>query len=370
MYRLLQEDFIFVATSDMESWRKEQGWELKRVYPYEIKSEENIEAYQQTLTLAKTSDVIILGSAPETYLKERMLAKKGVITFRYSERVYKRGRWRMIAPRGLWIRAKTYFRYYPRKIYMLCASAYTSADLMLQGSYLGKCYKWGYFPETIHYNINELMERKARDKIKLLWCGRLITWKHPEIAILLASRLKNEGYNFVLHMIGTGEEENRLKALISEHTLEAYVELLGSRSPEQVRQLMEETNIFLFTSDYQEGWGAVLNEAMNSGCAVVASHAGGAVPYLIQAGKNGLIYKNGDFHQFYQKVIHLMKDRDLCYELGKRAYETIINEWNAQVAAKRLLLLIDDLQHKGVSDRFVSGPCSKAEIIWNNWYRD
>ena len=33
---------------------------------------------------------------------------------------------------------------------------------------------------------------------------------------------------------------------------------------------MEQADIYLFTSDRNEGWGAVANEAMNSACAMVA----------------------------------------------------------------------------------------------------
>lgn len=47
----------------------------------------------------------------------------------------------------------------------------------------------------------------------------------------------------------------------------------------EVRSYMEKADIYLFTSDFNEGWGAVLNESMNSGCAVVASHAIGSVPF-------------------------------------------------------------------------------------------
>ncbi len=49
--------------------------------------------------------------------------------------------------------------------------------------------------------------------------------------------------------------------------------MLGAMSPDKVRAYMERADVFLFTSDFNEGWGAVLNESMNSGCAVVASHA-------------------------------------------------------------------------------------------------
>ena len=45
---------------------------------------------------------------------------------------------------------------------------------------------------------------------------------------------------------------------------------------------MEESEIYLVTSDRKEGWGAVVNEAMNSGCAVVADHMIGAAPWMIR----------------------------------------------------------------------------------------
>lgn len=359
-----------MATSEVEGWRREQGWDLEKHYPYELNVKGGDDNFQAAVGLAKESEVLILGSAPEVYVSERMKAGSEGITFRYSERIFKRGTWRFLSPRGLLGKYHTYYKYHNRKLFMLCASAYTSGDFRLQGCYLGKCYKWGYFPETRHYDPEELMKKKQKDKVELLWCGRFIHWKHPEAAISLASILKREGVNFTLKMIGTGEEEKHLKTLITDNKLQDYVILSGAMSPDEVRDHMEGANIFLFTSDFQEGWGAVLNEAMNSGCAVVASHAAGAVPYLIKDRENGFIYRNGDLNSLCKKVKLLINDRQVRENLGIKAYETVIQEWNAQTAAERFLLLVDDLIHEGKSDRFLSGPCSSAEILRNNWYSD
>ena len=57
---------------------------------------------------------------------------------------------------------------------------------------------------------------------------------------------------------------------------------------------MEKSSIYLFTSNFDEGWGAVLNESMNSACAVISSHAAGATPFLISHNINGLLYTSGD----------------------------------------------------------------------------
>ena len=108
---------------------------------------------------------------------------------------------------------------------------------------------------------------------------------------------------------------------------------------------------------------------MNSGCAVVASHAAGSVPFLIDSGKNGLIYRYGDFEDFYRKVKSVLTDPEYQQKLGAAAYETISDEWNAEVAAERLIKLTRCLQETGDCDLFRSGPCSKAVILKNNWFK-
>ncbi len=109
--------------------------------------------------------------------------------------------------------------------------------------------------------------------MSILWVGRLIKWKHPELAIIVAKMLRDSGYDFNMKIIGQGEMKAELIKMIKIYNLEKYIYFLDYMSPEKVREHMEQANIFLFTSDYNEGWGAVLNEAMNSGCSVVASHA-------------------------------------------------------------------------------------------------
>ena len=205
--------------------------------------------------------------------------------------------------------------------------------------------------------------------VSILWVGRLIGWKHPEAAIHLATKLKAKGYRFRLSIIGSGEMEEDLRKMIRERNLGNDVSVLGSMPPENVRIHMEEADIFLFTSDFNEGWGAVLNESMNSGCAVVASHAIGAVPFLIRDGENGLIYKSGDQTQLEQSVQRLMDDEQFRRKLGKRAYLTMIEEWNADIAAERVLQLSQALmERKDASTLFSQGPCSIAPILKNNWY--
>ena len=192
-----------------------------------------------------------------------------------------------------------------------------------------------------------------------MWTARFLKLKHPEAPLYVAKRLKDEGYAFILNIIGSGALEGKIKKFIAKNGLENNVRLLGTMSPEEVRENMEKSEIFLFTSDRNEGWGAVLNESMNSACAVVASNAIGSVPYLIKDGENGLIYKNGNLKDLYKKVKFLIDNREIREKMGVNAYKTLTETRNADVASERLLKLIENIQ-EGKGTPFSDGPCSRG----------
>lgn len=371
MYQLLGKDYTFIATQEMEAFRKEQGWDQKEQYPYEfISLAGDTFSHKEADRIIGDSNIIISGSAPEAYINKRIEMNSDVLILRYRERIYKNGRWHCISPKSLRLTWDTYYRYPKKNIFMLCSGAYTYGDLMLHGAYSGKCYKWGYFPKNFIYNLDELMAQKRNLRTELLWCARMIDCKHPEVVVNLAKWLKDEYLDFHLNMIGSGEKESLIRSMLHEHRLEDNVTLLGALPNDEVLNYMKKANIFLFTSDYKEGWGAVVNEAMNSGCAVIASHAAGAVPFLIKDQVNGIIYRYENPDSLYQKVKALLQSKTLCEKVGREAYRTITTEWNAKEAAQRLLILAQDLINQGYCDKFLSGPCSKAKIIGNHWYKD
>ena len=198
----------------------------------------------------------------------------------------------------------------------------------------------------------------------ILWCGRLIPWKHPEYAIEIAKRLKHEGYNFNLIVIGIGPMENKIKSLIDKYELNDCVHMLGSMPPDDVRRYMEESQIYLFTSDRGEGWGVVLNEAMNSGCATVASYNAGATPYLVKDDINGLIYRNDDFEECYRKTKYLLDNKENQKEISKQAYLTMVNDWSPETAAKRLYQFVDEMYKGNLKPNlFEENVLSKAERL-------
>lgn len=379
MCRLLEDwggSFTFVQTEPMEEERVRMGWREENEIPYVRRFYEE-EEYCRKLII--DSDVVIFGGCDdEIYIEERL--KSGKIVVRISERLYKTGQWKAISPRGLMKKYHDHTRYRKAPVYLLCAGGYVASDFHIVRAYPGKMYKWGYFPRAKSYDVDKLMSGKgyradydgqgdcaAGKDPYILWAGRFIDWKHPELALETAEYLKNRNISFHMDIIGGGDMERELKGMLESKALSDRVTLLGFKTPEEVRGYMERADIFLFTSDRQEGWGAVLNEAMNSGCAVVADHMIGAVPYLIRQGYNGIIYRDGDRKALFKEAERLVLEPELRDKLGKNAYETIVKIWNPENAARQLIILLDELT--GEEEQAV-GEAENKEFRYSGIFTD
>ena len=358
-YRLLGENYCFVATIEMYEWRKKLGYPDFSDRPYLVNAYQSEGLRQKALDLAYHADVVIIGSAPEYFVSNRI--KAGKLTFRYNERWFKTRPWYMSGPRAWLNFYRNHIRYKYKPVYMLAASAFTANDVYAIGAYKNKVYKWGYFTRVdTMYSLSQpcaALQKKTNNTI--MWCGRFLGLKHPELPIMLAQKLKVEGYVFSIDMYGDGEELGRYKALAKQLDVEDVVIFKGTLPNQAILDEMRKHEIFLFTSDQNEGWGAVLNESMSNGCAVVASNRIGATPFLVKDGENGLVFESENLRSLYAKVKILLDDEDLRKRISSNAYQTMSRMWNPKSAAERFIQLANALQ-QGNDTPFVDGPCSKA----------
>ena len=359
LYKKTNGEYTFIATEPITEERIKLGWpKIKASYIIEL-TEKNKE---DILSMIMEADVVIIGSAPYRLVKKRIRA--GKLTFTYGERPYKR------EPSLLTLlvhRLRYMSQYHYPNVYRLCASAFSPLDYARTNTFVGKSYRWGYFPEVkVYDNFESMYNNKIPNSI--LWCGRLIDWKHPEVAVSVAQRLKHEGIAFKMDIIGSGYMYEEIAELIKSQKLDSEVTLHSSMTPDKIREYMEKSSIYLFTSDRQEGWGAVLNEAMNSGCAVVANSAIGAVPFLLKDKVNGYIYEDGLIDKAYQKVKVLIENNELRSKVSINAYETMKDIWNPKIAAERLLQLVNGIMRHSNTELYDEGPCSLAPIIKNDWF--
>lgn len=311
--------------------------------------------------LALESDVAICAGY-STFLEKRMSARKG-LTFVYAERLLKRGLWfRYFPPKRL--RVKRGFGQYADRddFYVLCASAFTSYDLSLFGFPDAKCFKWGYFPK-----VPSLMPKKEpSETLRVLWVGRMIDWKRPDLAVSIAHALKRSSVEFSLTMVGDGPLRGSIEGLVDKCGLHDCVSVVGQLANCKVYEQMREADALLVTSNRKEGWGAVVNEAMGMGCAVICGDAIGAAPYLIRDGENGYVCKDGDVASMASRLETLAINKEQLARLQDAAFQTVSREWNAREAASRFIKLCSGL-NLGRGADFSSGPCSPAMCISDEW---
>jgi len=359
-------DYTFLEIEEMDPERVSMGWGIDTSdIPYVKKYSEDAE---KAKAMIMDADAVIFGGVDdESYIMPRLEA--GRLTFRYHERIYKEGQWKFISPAGLKKKYHDHIRFKNDPDYLLCAGGYVASDFSLIGAYPDKKYVWGYFPECIEYDIDELMEKKRMsDRTEILWSGRMIDWKHPEDAIEAVACLKNEGVDFHLTMIGGGEMESRLKQMAEDRGISDDVTFTGFLKPDEVRARMELADIYLFTSDQKEGWGAVLNESMNSGCCVIASSAIGAVPFMLEHCVNGLVYKSRRVKELSFFVKKAVESRKLREKLGRNAYASVHDIWNADNAAACFVKELKRLTTGIPADRTAEEkegicPMDKAPVI-------
>lgn len=362
LYERLGEEYHFIQTEPMDGERVQMGWALDTgALPYVVNAWEDEALCRR---LIDEADLVFAGWTKRTDLfLPRMEA--GKLTFRVSERIYREGQWKAVSPRGLLAKYQEHVRFRKKPVWLLCCGAYVASDFSLIGAYPGKMLRFGYFPEALRYPLESLFEKKSSDRTELVWAGRMIPLKHPEFAVRAAAFLKKKGYRFRLHMVGGGAMEAELKEDVRKAGLEENVKFYGFLSPQQVRDVMERCHVHLFTSNYLEGWGAVVSEAMNSGCCVVANAETGAAPFLIEDGKNGLTYGRS-YESFERKLESLFADPGAAERMGRAAYRTIAEEWNADCAAQRCLDFYEGWK-AGETVLPKSGPMSRAPKLPARW---
>lgn len=356
MYKMHGDNFIFISTMDIEQERIKLGYTLYE-RPYNLKMHISEKHKMVAYELFQTADIVILGVLLEDWLRERL--KNGKITFLYKERLFKEKPslyWRL---RCLVYVIREYYPYRNNQFYMLAASQYAPSDYNSLRTFKNKCFSWGYFPPIKIYEDKELKQLKTSDYVSILWAGRLINWKHPEFVIEIGKTLKENKSNFRIDVAGTGPMEQELRDDIIRQNLSDVIYIHGAMSPDCVRNMMDKTNIFLFTSDRREGFGAVLVEAMNSGCAVVASNTAGATGLLVKDNENGMIYDNDSIDQIKELVLQLADNPNKTMMLGYQAYEYIRKVHNSIIAANRFTEVAKAMMNGTILPNYEIGPMKK-----------
>lgn len=337
------EEVVFIHLMPMPEYRKRMGFSVQ---PKNIKIYNQYEEPERCQEIIDNAETVIF-AFPSRLELLRKRVEENRLTFFCSERIFKKGIIKWLDPRTHAM--CRFFRFAKDKnVHLLSIGINTAKDYRMLGFPKERMYRFGYFPDT-----ESFVPRKNRkgEKCNVLWVGRMIGFKRPLMALKAMKPLMQQ---CSLKMIGDGRLWEKAKRYARRNRMP--VEFLGNIPNRQVVEEMRKADILLTTSHKGEGWGAVVNEGMASGCAIVCSDSIGCI-HLLPTERNAAIFKTHSLRSLRDAILFAKENVEL---LSAASIKTIEEDFSPIIAAQRLAKTIAVLQVDQDGDNgYTEGLCSK-----------
>ena len=348
--------FRLAVTLPMTAEMQKRGWRNDEEYPWILRTGENEAHRCEFERWWNEADVVVCGDRDVDRLADRV--RRGKLTFYMSERWWKPpiGIARLLDPRFAWMAYRFCRLAQSPCFHYLPMGRYAQIDMRLLTPFQGRIWDWGYFTDV----PNPLPPCHQRDRmLRILWAGRMLAWKRVDTLIRAFALLLRQDPKARLTLIGHGPCQEALRRLTQNFDIAGNVDFHLTMPTPKVRDQMRNAHVYVLPSNDYEGWGAVLNEAMSEGCAVVASEGAGAAKTMLRHGENGLLFKQGDYRQLAGLLLGLSADDLLRRRLAEAGQRTISECWSPEVAAERFLAVSDALLAKHAVPSYPSGPMAR-----------
>jgi len=152
---------------------------------------------------------------------------------------------------------------------------------------------------------------------KLFFCGYLLKLKGLH---LLFDALKNVKSDFTLDIAGSGEEEDNLRKLAIDYSIDKKINFLGYKNRDEIVNYYKNSDIFVFPG-LNDAFGLVLVEALAAKLPIITSiYAGGSKDVVLE-GENGFIIDPENINDFSSKIEILLKNTELRLKMGDKSFE-------------------------------------------------
>ncbi len=179
-------------------------------------------------------------------------------------------------------------------------------------------------PQIYYGDIHENKPRED-DVLKLLFIGR-ISQKFKNIYFLIDNYLaiKEKNPKISLTLVGEIHDGNFLEKY-KEQLADGTISYLWKLEYDQINAVYASHDVFILPSD-SDPIGAVIQEAMAHGCAIMVSDSVWASSY-VKNSQNWYIFKTNDNDEFQEKLLYLLENKALLEKYKKSSIEIIKNEY-------------------------------------------
>jgi glycosyltransferase involved in cell wall biosynthesis len=153
---------------------------------------------------------------------------------------------------------------------------------------------------------------KSGEGLRVVCVARLIRRKRIDLLIRAIAELREEPVS--LSLAGTGNEEDRLKALAREIGVEDKVRFAGYVEHGEIPAFFQAGDIFALPS-VSEGMSIAILEAMASGLPILMNDTGGSSE-ILEDGANGFLLESGSVTDIVRRIREFLGNRELLRRQG------------------------------------------------------
>ncbi len=180
------------------------------------------------------------------------------------------------------------------------------------------------------------------DRFAVGWIGRMTAVKRTDDVLLAFKRLRDEGVDAVLCLVGDGPD--RLQLERRAHELGVMRDTLFLGYQEDVAPFYAAFDALVLPSS-NEGTPVSAIEALAAGRPVVATRVGG-VPDVVEEGKDGFLVEPGATEELADRLGQLARDPALREQMGRAGRERVLPRY----AVDRLVDDVDRLYRSLLSE--------------------
>ncbi len=156
-------------------------------------------------------------------------------------------------------------------------------------------------------------EKKSNVVLSL---GRVTKLKGIDTLIYSWNMIKNEVGDWVLRIVGEGEDKAKFEALVKKLKISNIEFVKGT---DNVKPFYEDSQIFVIPS-VLEGFGLTIIEAMACRCCVISSKTAGGLKLVTE---NGILFDIGNKRQLANAILLAINNREKREELANKSYEFV-----------------------------------------------
>lgn len=168
---------------------------------------------------------------------------------------------------------------------------------------------------------------------RFLFVSRIEEQKGIFLALKIFRLINNKYPQTTFHIVGDGKAIGKVKEFIHSKNLK-NVRLMGRLTGEDLSREYSNADFFFLLSS-SEGMPAALLEAMAFGLPI-ATHPVGGIPDFFMDNKMGILSDSCDENTYFNKIEHLMHDREKVTQISTFNYTYAQTHFMASKVAKKM----------------------------------